>query len=118
MASDGNESNYCLVLHEVLKYLLLKKVDAIIGKQCARDGSSGQNTTGGENSANQTFETQTFHQVLSLLNAWSLKGHQMSPGDDGDGDEPQPSQEKQHKHEPKKFKKDICEITVHPGAGG
>jgi hypothetical protein len=42
----------------------------------------------------------------------------MSPGDDGDGDEPQPSQEKQHKHEPKKFKKDICEITVHPGAGG
>jgi hypothetical protein len=95
MASDDNESNYCLVLHEVLKYLLLKKVDAMIGKQCAGDGSSGQNTTGGENSANQTFDIQTFHQVLSFLNAWSLKGHQKSPGDDGDddgGDEPQPSQ--------------------------
>jgi len=121
MASDDNESNYCLVLYEVLEYLLLKKVDAMIGKQCAGDGSSGQNTTGRENSANQTSEIQTFHQVLSLLNAWSLKGHQKSPGDDGDddgGDEPQPSQEKQHKHGTKKFKKDVCEITVHPGAGG
>jgi hypothetical protein len=117
LASDDNKSDYCLVLHEVLEYLLLKKVDAMIGKQCAGDGSSGQSTTGGENSVSQSFGNQTFHQVLSILNAWSLKGHQKSPGDDG-GDELQPSQEKQHKCEPRKFKKDICQITVHPGAGG
>jgi hypothetical protein len=112
-----NESEYCLVLHNLVEYLMLKKVDlAKIGVQCTRDGGAGSSSHGG-NSSDQgnNNATSLIGQGLSYI-SYLFKGKWKSnTGDDEDG--LPPSKEAQ-KVEHDSAKKNRCKITVLPGPGG
>jgi hypothetical protein len=112
-----HESDYCLVLHNLVKYLMLKKVDlAKIGVQCTQDGGAGSSSHGG-NSSDQGNNnvTSLIGQGLSYISYLSKGKWKSNTGDDEDG--LSPSKEVQ-KVEHDSAKKNICKITVLPGPGG
>jgi hypothetical protein len=112
-----HESVYCLVLHNLVEYLMLKKVDlAKIGVQCTRDGGAGSSSHGG-NSSDQGNNnvTSLIGQGLSYISYLSKGKWKSNTDDDEDG--LSPSKEAQ-KMEHDSAKKNICKITVLPGPGG
>ncbi len=112
-----HESDYCLVLHNLVEYLMLKKVDlAKIGVQCTGDGGAGSSSHGGKSSdQGNNNVTSLIGQGLSYISYLSKGKWKSNTGDDEDG--LSPSQEAQ-KVEHDSAKKNICKITVLPGPGG
>ncbi|CAM6076101.1 unnamed protein product [Sphagnum tenellum] len=112
-----HESDYCLVLHNLVEYLMLKKVDlSKIGVQCTRDGGAGSSSQGGNNSdqANNNV-TSLIGQGLSYI-SYLLKGKWKS--NTGDDEDDLPHSKKAQNVEHDSAKKNICKITVLPGPGG
>jgi hypothetical protein len=112
-----HESDYCWALHNLVEYLMLKKVDlSKIGVQCTQDGGAGSSSHGGNNSdqANNNV-TSLIGQVLSYTSYLSKGKWKSNTGDDEDDLSPS---KRAQKVEHDSAKKNICKITVLPGPGG
>ncbi len=112
-----HESDYCLVLHNLVEYLMLKKVDlSKIGVQCTRDGGAGSSSHGGNNSdqSNNNF-TSLIGQGLSYISYLSKGKWKSNTGDDEDDPSP-PNKAQKVEHD--SSKKNLSKITVLPGPGG
>jgi hypothetical protein len=112
-----HESEYCLVLHNLVEYLMLKKVDlSKIGVQCTRDGGAGSSSHGGNSSdqANNNV-TSLIGQGLSYA-SWLSKGKWKS--NTGDDEDDLSHSKKAQKVEHDSAKKNTCKIIVLPGPGG
>jgi hypothetical protein len=81
-----DDSHYCLVLHKIVEYLMLKKVNlAKIGKQCGGNGGDGSSSSGGRN-PNQGNDGGSFSWRHANLSSWFGKAQSNSNNDGGDAD--------------------------------
>ncbi|CAM6071445.1 unnamed protein product [Sphagnum tenellum] len=111
------ERDHCLVLHKIVEYLMLEKVDlAKIGNQCAVSGEAGSSSRGANNSDQVNNDGTWIGQKDSNFRSWFSKGKSKSNGDDDDNRSP--SNKEPPKVEDESASKNTCKITVRPGAGG
>ncbi|KAH9573964.1 hypothetical protein CY35_01G029900 [Sphagnum magellanicum] len=104
-----HDSGYCLVLHKIVEYLMLKKVDlAKIGKQCVGSGGAGSSGSGGRN-PNQGNDGGSLSWILANLRSWFGKAQSNSNNDGGDAD---PSKNQREKLAVDRANTKECKITV------
>ncbi|CAK9857294.1 unnamed protein product [Sphagnum jensenii] len=112
-----HERDHCLVLHKIVEYLMLEKVDlAKIGNQCAVSGEAGSSSRGANNSDQVNNDGTWIGQMLSNFRDWLSKGESKSNGDNEDNRSP--SNKEPPKVEDESASKNTCKITVRPRAGG
>ncbi len=115
-----HEFDYCMVLHELVDYLMLMNVDlAKIGNQCAGDDGAGSSSIGGNKSNQANRGDAQIRQNTSYFTSWWSKGKSKSnTDDDEDDDDISPSKRQPQEEEHESAQKKKCEITVLPGPGG
>jgi hypothetical protein len=116
-----HEFDYCMVLHELVDYLMLTIWHdlAKIGNQCVGGDGAGSSSSGGNKSNQANRGDAQIRQNTSYFTSWWSKGKSKSnTDDDEDDDDISPSKRQPQEEEHESAQKKKCEITVLPGPGG